>query len=145
MTVSLSVNDGTRVYAAAINWCLDRSVMADEIGNKEAGKRKVDYSDWNFVSTKAEMLGILVNSKQHGSAVGIIAPAFGDDICITAVEDIILEDGKTIIILKQYDRSGYMLASSKIALEDVASVCPFSSEFRNPYLDNFEKDRTWFF
>jgi hypothetical protein len=111
----------------------------------EGSKRKMDYSDWNFVSAKAEMLGILVNSKQHGSAVGIIAPVFGDDILITAVEDIILEEGKTVIILKQYDRSGYMLPSSRITLEDMTSICPFSSEFRNPYLDNFEKDRSWFF
>jgi hypothetical protein len=119
--------------------------MTNEKEKHEAPKYKMDYSDWDFVSTKAEMLGMLVSSKQHGSAVGIVAPAFGHDILITAVEDIILEDGKTIIILKQYDRSGYMLPSSRISLEDITSICPFSSEFRNPYLDNLEKDRTWFF
>jgi hypothetical protein len=119
--------------------------MINEGEKTEAPKHKMDYSDWNFVNAKAEMLSILIGSKQHGIAVGIIAPAFGHDIMITAVEDIILEEGKTIIVLKQYDRSGYMLPSSRIALEDLTSICPFSSEFRNPYLDNFEKDRTWFF
>ncbi len=105
----------------------------------------MNYSDWNFFTEKSEILGVLVNSKQHGSAVGIMAPAFGSDIFITAVEDIILEDVKTVIVFKQYDRTGYILPSTRISLEEITSVCPFSSEFRNPYLDNFEKDRTWFF
>lgn len=111
----------------------------------DVSNRHMNYADWNFVTAKAEILGVLVNSKQHGSAVGIMAPVFGSDIFITGVEDIILEEGKTLIILKQYDHSGYILPSTRIALEDLESVCPFSSELRNPYLDNHQKDRTWFF
>ena len=112
---------------------------------KISPNRYMNYSDWNFVSTKAEMLGVLVNSKQSGSAVGIMSPLFGSDLVITAVEDILLEEGKTTVVFKQYDRTGYMLPSCRLTLDDLTSVCPFSSEFRNPYLDNFSKDRSWYF
>jgi hypothetical protein len=105
----------------------------------------MDYSDWNFISGKSEMLGVLMNSKQQNSSVAILAPSIASDMFITAVDDILLEDGKTIIIFKQYDMTGYILPSTKVALDDLESVCPFSSEFRNPYLENYEKNRSWYF
>ena len=117
-----------------------------EQGKKTAGlHRHMDYSDWNFISGKSEMLGVLMNSKQQNSAVAILAPSIASDMFITAVDDILLEDGKTIIVFKQYDMTGYILPSTKVALDDLESVCPFSSEFRNPYLENYEKNRSWYF
>lgn len=106
----------------------------------------MDYREWDFVNTKNEILTVLLNSKQHGNSVGILSPQFGPDIFVTAVEDVILEgEGKTTIVFKPFDRNGYLLPSTYVDLSQIVSVCSFTSEFPNPYLDNLKKDKTWFF
>lgn len=101
--------------------------------------------NWNFVNTSEEILAVLVNSRENGSSVGICCPVLGSDVLITAVENIILEDGQTIIALKHYDQSGYILPLARINLLEIKAVCPFTSVFKNPFLDNLEKDKSWFF
>jgi hypothetical protein len=99
----------------------------------------------NFLNVESEILSALLKSKEEGTSIGIKASPLGTEIIITAVEDIQFHEGQTIIVLKHFDLSGYILPSSKINLPDIQAVCPFASPFHNPYLQNLDRHRTWFF
>ena len=86
-----------------------------------------------LVSEPGEMLNALAESQACKTAVGIIAPLLGNEICVTAVENIIIGSDITII-LKNYDITGYMLETNKVKLSEIKSVCPFKSPFGNPYM-----------
>lgn len=86
-----------------------------------------------FVSDPGEMLMILKESKEQGTAVGIKASVLGAEIYVTAVEEI-LSGGEIIIVVKSYDITGYMLGTNKLRLGEITSVCPFKSPFENPYM-----------
>lgn len=92
-----------------------------------------------------EVLKILVKSKESGNAVGISSPLMGEGFFTTAVEDIMLVDGETIISLVPFDSTGFMLPATKLKLSEIAAVCPFRSKFKNPILKNFDKGKNWFF
>lgn len=95
-----------------------------------------------LVSDPGEMLTILTESKQSGTAVGISAPSLGDDeIYVTAVDDIVV--GQDImIVLKNYDITGYMLGTNKLKIGDIKSVYPFKSPFENPYMRITKRGRS---
>lgn len=93
----------------------------------------MEHIHTDLVSDPGEMLTILNESKQSGTAVGINAPSLGNEIYITAVEDIVI--GKDItVILKNYDITGYILGTNKLKIGDIKSVYPFKSTFENPYM-----------
>ena len=94
-----------------------------------------------LVSEPGEILSILVESKAQGTAVGINAPALGNEICVTGVEDVIMNDDITIV-LKRYDNTGYMLETNKLKLSDIRSVFPFKSPFENPYMKTLKHGRS---
>ena len=94
-----------------------------------------------LVSEPGEMLNILSESKNGGTAVGVVAPVLGSDIHVTAVEDIVVGDDITIV-LKNYDITGYMLGTNKLKLGDITSVCPFKSAFENPYMKTLKQGKT---
>ena len=87
----------------------------------------------DLVTDTGEMLNVLAESKENGTAVGINAPVLGDQMCVTAVEDILIDEDITIV-LKSYDITGYMLETNKLKLGEIKSVCPFKSLFQNPYM-----------
>lgn len=87
-----------------------------------------------MVSDRAQVLDILAESKAHGTAVGIVSSLLGTEIYVTAVEDIVIDDQDITIVLKNYDKTGYMLGTNKLRLGDIRSVCPFKSVFENPYM-----------
>ena len=89
----------------------------------------------DLVSDAGEMLNVLAESKKNGTSVGINSPVLGDQMCVTAVEDILIDEEVTIV-LKSYDITGYMLEANKIKLGEIKSVCPFKSLFENPYMRN---------
>lgn len=93
----------------------------------------MEHLTLGLVSHPDDMLHVLAESKAHGTAVGILAPALGDEIFVTAVDNIIIDDNITVV-LKSYDKTGYMLETNKLKLGEIKSVCPFSSPFENPYL-----------
>ena len=103
-------------------------------GETEAKLHRVmENINMELVSDPGEMLTILTESKQSGTAVGISAPALGKEIYVTAVEDIVI--GKDItIVLKNYDITGYILERNKLKIGDIKSVYPFKSAFENPYM-----------
>lgn len=86
-----------------------------------------------LVCDPGEMLNLLAESKEKGTAVGIYAPVLGKEIFVTAVEDILI-DVEITVVLKNYDITGYMLETNKVRLGDIKSVCPFKSPFKNPYM-----------
>lgn len=86
-----------------------------------------------LVSDPGEVLNILAESKEKGTTVGIDAPLLGDEMFVTAVHDIIIGD-EIIIVLKSYDRTGYILGTNKLKLDEIRSVCPFKSPFENPFM-----------
>ena len=92
-----------------------------------------------------EILKILIDSKETGKSVGISSPLMGEGFFTTAVEDIILLEGETVISLIPYDSTGFMLPVNKLKLSQITAVCPFSSKFRNPILKNLNRGKSWFF
>lgn len=105
----------------------------------------MEEKDLNFVSNRNQILEILIRSKQEGRSVGILSNRLGPATLITCVDDIVFDELQTIIILKPFDHTGYMLPANRLDLHDITYVCPLNSEFRNPYLDNITKERNWFF
>lgn len=95
--------------------------------------RVMENLSLELVSNPGDMLAVLAESKAHGTAVGILAPALGDQIFVTVVDDLIIKETITVV-LRSYDKTGYMLETNKLKLGEIKSVCPFSSPFENPYL-----------
>lgn len=93
-----------------------------------------------LVTDPGRMLEILAESKTNGTAVGIYAPVVSRELFVTAVEDIIIDEDVTIV-LKNYDITGYMLETNKVKFDDIRSVCPFTSPFRNPYMRTLKQSK----
>ena len=118
----------------------DLSQSAD-LGNQLSQKENVFES----TSSSSEILRILISSKEEAKSIAISSERLGPGFLITAVEDIILVEGETIILFKPFDVTGFILPTNKLRLADIAAVCPLNSEFENPVLKNFDKNKTWYF
>ena len=94
-----------------------------------------------LVSEPGEMLNVLTESKTNGTTVGINAPVLGQEIVITAVDDIVIGESITVV-LKNYDVTGYMLETNKLKLGDIRSVCPFTSSFENPFMKTLKHSKS---
>ena len=105
----------------------------------------MNVRELNFLEGRADILQALMKSKEEGTAIAIRATVLGMEPIVTAVEDVSFDDGLTIIVLKHYDATGYILPSKRLNLLEIQSVCPFTTPFSNPYLQNLNKDKSWFF
>lgn len=103
------------------------------------------YEDqqFDFIIDREKILQVLITGKINGSAVGVYSPALGNAMFVTGVEDVILADHDTVIVLKQYDMSGHLFENYTLSLEDILSVYPFNTPLKNPFLDHLEKDTDW--
>jgi hypothetical protein len=101
--------------------------------------------DLNFFDSPHDILNALLQSKEQGTSVGIKSNCLGQEMVTTAVEDIIFHDTHTVIVVKHYDGSGYILPSHKINLLEIQAVFQFNTPFVNPYLKSIDKDKSWFF
>lgn len=106
-------------------------IFSDETG--ENLNSVMQNLSMELVCDPGEMLNLLAESKEKGTAVGIYAPVLGKEIFVTAVDNIIIDEDVTVV-LKNYDITGYMLETNKVRLSDIKSVCPFKSPFKNPYM-----------
>jgi hypothetical protein len=93
---------------------------------------------FDFVKGPGAMLSALLASKESGTAIGISAPVLGSGIFITAVEKIlnnndIFDQSEIVIVLKAYDITGYFFARNVIKLNEIKSVWPLKSPFKNPF------------
>lgn len=104
----------------------------------ERSEIKTTDVKFDFVKTPGAMLNALVASKENGTAVGINAPALGTGTFITAVEKIlnnndIFDQSEIVIVLKAYDVTGYFFERNVIKLNEIKSVWPLKSPFKNPF------------
>jgi hypothetical protein len=99
------------------------------------------YVDKEFITTPDALFLELVESKLQGNVIGISSPLLGAGMFVTAVEDILLEGKKSIIILKSYDINGHFLSTNRLPLEKIIAVCPFKSKFLNPFLTRIAGER----
>lgn len=96
---------------------------------------------FDFVEDRTEIFKALLNSKERGTAIGLMAPVLGKGMFVTGVEDILIGDGheNSHVILKGYDFTGHILETNTIRLTDIEGVCMFSSKFGNPFLKTLSK------
>lgn len=78
-------------------------------------------------------------SKEKGSSIGICSVHLGEGVFITAVEDLILQDGEQFVIVKPMDLTGYILKTTLIRLSDIKAVYPLISPYQNPLLKRFAR------
>jgi hypothetical protein len=97
--------------------------------------------DFAFISDPDEILPALHDSKKYGTVVGISAPILGNGVFLTSVESIVETNSDHVITLKGYDVTGYILERNKLRLTDIRGICPFKSEFKNPYLKELTGER----
>jgi hypothetical protein len=112
---------------------------------KFLGKSEVTATELCFLSTPKDILDALQESKAQGTCIGVKSSTLGEDILVTAVEEITSDNGEPLIHFKYYDSFGYILPSHKARLSEIDLVCPFSTPFTNPYLNNIDKEKPWFF
>jgi hypothetical protein len=123
----------------------DLDMEIDSFFSEDSTYRHMNVRELNFLTDQSSILQALLKSKEDGTAIGLRSSALGPDTVITGVEDIVFAEGHTIVVLKHYDSSGYILPSHKVNLLEIQSICPFSTPFSNPYLQNFGKEKNWFF
>jgi hypothetical protein len=111
----------------------------------EKAALSVDEKVFDLAEGEQEILKILINSKEVGNTVGVSSISLGAGFVITAVDDIILEDGETIILLKPFDVTGFVLPTNRLKLQEITAACRLTSEYQNPVLKNFDKTKNWFF
>lgn len=92
------------------------------------------FPENEFITQQDEIIKEILRSKQDGNMIGIISSILGAGMYLTAVDDFILDDHDSVIILKLYDMNGRLFPTNKIPLRSVKAVCPFKSKFANPYL-----------
>ena len=88
-------------------------------------KRKPELE---FLTGREAILDVLDHSQHHGNVIGICSPALGPGIFITTV-DHVLKDYETIVYLKPFDVNGYKLEKNVLKLTEIASVCPFRTNY----------------
>lgn len=115
--------------------------MENEFDGKEIPAEEL----LDAVKESNEIVSIVTKSKEEGKSIAISSPLLGEHFVITAVEDITTENGETIIQLKPFDSTGYLLPCNRIPLSAISAVCAFKSSFKNPVLKNFDRRRTWYF
>lgn len=90
-----------------------------------------------FITLPRTILQALHESKDNGTVIGITSPVLGRGTFLTSVNDIIILDdiaSSPTIILKPFDANGYFLETNVIKLDDIRSVCVFTSKFENPFM-----------
>jgi hypothetical protein len=91
-------------------------------------------SEREFITHCDEIANEVLKSKKNGNIIGIISSVLGTGMYITAVDDYIITDDSAVVILKQFDMSGYMFPTTRIPLASIKAVCPFTSQYENPFL-----------
>jgi hypothetical protein len=119
-----------------------KEASLEGIGNNALNKARAVVES---VVESQEILKVLIESKSQGKSIAIASDRLGEGFVITAVEDILLVDGETIIRFKPYDITGFMLPTNKLSLSQISAVCAFRSEFENPVLKNLDKAKNWFY
>jgi hypothetical protein len=120
------------------------------MNNLPNARPDINFYRWDeqildVATNKDDILKLMISGKENGNTVGIRSAVLGDGFYITAVEEVILEEGSTTFRLKPFDITGFILPTNRLKLAEIDAACPLISEFQNPVLKNIEKDKSWFF
>ena len=88
----------------------------------------------DLITSEQGILNALIESKEKGSMIGIQSPVLGGGTFITGVVDILFTDYGIKVVTKGYDVNGYFLNKSTLDLNEIKSVIPFISIFKNPFM-----------
>lgn len=97
-----------------------------------------------LITSPIQILRELAHSKAHGNVLGIWAAPYGENMCLTAVEDVKHIDGyngiEKLIILKKYDLQGIYMIDHEILLSEIRKVRPFKRKYSESIalFDRFE-------
>jgi hypothetical protein len=91
-------------------------------------------SGLSFIKTNPEIFDLLTQSKATGALIGVYSPRLGEGMFLTRVESIHMETmhKEKIVVLNRYDMSGHILATTRVALSEIRTVCPFNQVYKNP-------------
>lgn len=95
------------------------------------------------VSNAKQIMRLLFDSKESGHTIAIRSNKFGEGFYITAVDEIILHEGDTTILLKSL--SGDDDPSNKIKLTEIEAVLSLVSHYSMPLSKFWTRHPTWFF
>ena len=109
----------------------NEGLIVENLTYTDMQKRKPELE---FLTGREAILDVLDHSQQHGNVIGICSPTLGPGIFITTV-DHVLKDYETIIYLKPFDVNGYKLEKNVLKLTEIASVCPFRTNYEKLYHD----------
>jgi hypothetical protein len=98
-------------------------------------KRTAAAMELEFIKSRKAILKEINACKISGSALGITCSILGDGMFLTGIEDVYNNGVDYVIILKPYDMSGYCLNRNHLSLNEIRSVCPFKTLYRNPLLN----------
>ena len=115
--------------------------MSSITGGYFFAKEKFGYEEFNFTSNPQEILRALLDSRQQQKMIALYMPANSDELFITAVDEIIHDEHDTIIVVKQFDNTGFIIEKNKIKLSEIVSACLLSSHWENPYMKVIIKDK----
>src|SRR5688500_19202003 len=96
------------------------------ISPKDESIDQIPYTPYDFVKTKKNILKELIISRQSGKLLGVYSRALGEGMFLTGVEDIEKHGKDEVIVFNRYDMSGYILSRTRVSLEEIHMVCPFS-------------------
>ena len=88
----------------------------------------------DIITKREDIYNTLVDSEENQSIIGIASEDLGDGMFMTSVRDIIDEGQDILIVLNNYDTSGYFLEKNKVHLSAITGVIPFKAVFTNPFL-----------
>ena len=96
---------------------------------------------FDFIREPTEIFKALLDSKEHGTAIGIKSDLLGKGMFVTGIEEIFIGDGheNTRVILKGLDFTGHVLETNAMMLSEIEGVCRFNSKFGNPILKTISK------
>jgi hypothetical protein len=95
----------------------------------------------DILTSREAMLKALVESRTLNSIIGIHSKEVGEGTYLTSVKDILFtdDDADPVIVLENYDSTGYFFEKNVVPLSAIQSVIPFKSVFQNPFLKEIEK------
>jgi hypothetical protein len=97
-------------------------------------RQKTGYEEFNFTNNPVEILQALEESRKHQKMIALFIPVNSDELFVTAVDEIIVDEKQTTIVVKQYDQTGFIIEKNRIRLADIAGVCLLNSAWQNPYM-----------
>lgn len=95
----------------------------------------------DVITTREEIYNALLESEDNQSIIGISSADLGAGMFLTSVREILHDEDEVIVVLSNYDTTGYFLEKNKVSLSSISGVIPFKAVFRNPFLKELEKER----